>query len=450
VAERTAGDSRSVLERVLGIVTRVEPGEGVTALLLLVDVFLLMTAYSAIKPVREGLILAMKSGAEYKSYMGGAIALALLVAVPAYARFADRLPRNRLVVGVTLFFASHLVLFWLGSAVPWLRARIGLVFYLWLGVFNMMVVAQFWAFATDLYDEARGKRLFPLFGVGQTVGAVAGSAAAVLLLRAIGVYAMLLLSAALLGATAVLTQIVHTRESSRGGARAVAPRLNRGGAFALVRKSKYLRYIAVFAVVFTFVNSNGEFILGKLMKEAALRAVESGVLSEDGVKEWVGAAYGRFYLFTNVATVAVQALLVSRIVRWGGLRVAFFVLPLIALVDALGIAALPLLLVSFWGKVGENSTDYSLNNTVRNMLWLPTTREMKYKAKQAIDTFFIRMGDVSSALLVYFAVQLAGAGIRVVAFTNAGLCLVWLVLARKIVRGYEAQKTPSQATPSSL
>ena len=106
---------KSPLERVLSIVTEVRPGEGATALLLTLNVFLLMTAYLTIKPVREGLILAMKSGAEYKSYMGAAIALTLLIAVPAYARFADRMAKHRLVVVVTLFFASHLVLFFLGK-----------------------------------------------------------------------------------------------------------------------------------------------------------------------------------------------------------------------------------------------------------------------------------------------------------------------------------------------
>ena len=144
----------SAFERALGVVTRVEAGEGVSALLLTLNVFILMTAYSAIKPVREGLILALASGAEYKSYMGAASAIALLVAVPAYARFADKVPRNRLIVGSTLFFASNLVLFWLGSAVPAVRARLGLAFYLWVGVFNMRVIAQFWSFANDVYRGA--------------------------------------------------------------------------------------------------------------------------------------------------------------------------------------------------------------------------------------------------------------------------------------------------------
>jgi hypothetical protein len=49
------------------------------------------------------------------------------------------------------------------------------------------------------------------------------------------------------------------------------------------------------------------------------------------------------------------------------------------------------------GKVLENSTDYSIQNTLRQALFLPTTREAKYKAKAAIDTFFTRAGDVVSA-----------------------------------------------------
>jgi AAA family ATP:ADP antiporter len=429
---------RPLVERLLGVVTRVEAREVTSALLMTLNVLLLMTAYSAIKPVREGLILAMKSGAEYKSYMGGAIAVALLFAVPAYARFADRVPRNRLIVGVTLFFASNLVVFWAGSAFEGVRSRLGLVYYLWLGIFNMMVVAQFWAFANDLYREEQGKRLFPLLGVGQTLGAVLGASLAVWLLSRVGVFNMLLVGAGLLVLTAFLTQAVHQRETKPGSApraRTPDPRQS-GGAFGLVWTSGYLRSIAAFALLFTFVNSNGEYILGRLVKEAADAAVSAGQLEPGAVKEWIGEQYGRFYLLTNIATVAFQALVVSRLVRVWGLERAFYVLPIIAALDAAGAAALPLLGVVFVGKVAENATDYSLNNTLRNMLWLPTTREMKYKAKQAIDTFFVRMGDVSSALVVLVVVGQVGLGARTLALLNLGLVAVWLVLARRIVRGY--------------
>ena len=63
-------------------------------------------------------------------------------------------------------------------------------------------------------------------------------------------------------------------------------------------------------------------------------------------------------------------------------------------------------------KVAENSTDYSLNNTVRNMLFLPCTHEQKFSAKQAIDSFFVRMGDVLSAVLVFLGTTMGAAAAR--------------------------------------
>ena len=36
-------------------------------------------------------------------------------------------------------------------------------------------------------------------------------------------------------------------------------------------------------------------------------------------------------------------------------------------------------------KVADNSLDYSLGNTTKQALWLPASREAKYKAKQALD-----------------------------------------------------------------
>ena len=52
-------------------------------------------------------------------------------------------------------------------------------------------------------------------------------------------------------------------------------------------------------------------------------------------------------------------------------------------------------------KTAENATDYSIMNTAKAMLWLPTTHEEKFQAKQAVDTFFVRIGDVLAALLVF-------------------------------------------------
>ena len=463
---RRDGYRRSALERVLGGVTEVKAGEGITALLLTVNVFLLLTAYYVIKPVREGLILAMKSGAEYKSYLSAAIAVSLLFAVPAYARVASRLPKNKLVVGVTLFFASHLALFWVLSKIPAAEQNLGLVFYVWVGIFNMMVVAQFWAFANDLYTQDQGKRLFALVGIGASVGAALGAYVTSFLKDSLGlgIYELLLVSGLLLVGCALLTQMAHARERAsagqRGGEAGGAPaaavskeeqgRSERDeGAFALVFRHKYLLLIALFSLVFSFVNTNGEYILSVLVKAKAQEAAQAaGIVGDAAVrkftKDFGTTFYGDFFLWVNVIGVALQTFAVSRLVKLGGLRVAFFILPVIALFDSVALLTLPAILtmnelaVLRPAKIAENAADYSINNTVRNMLWLPTTTEMKYKAKQAVDTFFVRMGDVASAALVFAAGERLHWPVRNFAMVNAGLVAVWLVVARSIVRENQA------------
>ena len=76
-----------------------------------------------------------------------------------------------------------------------------------------------------------------------------------------------------------------------------------------------------------------------------------------------------------------------------------FILPVLALINYSIIAVAPILAVVRIGKILENSTDYSIQNTLRQALFLPTSREAKYKAKAAIDTFFTRGGDVVSAAI---------------------------------------------------
>jgi AAA family ATP:ADP antiporter len=116
--------------------------------------------------------------------------------------------------------------------------------------------------------------------------------------------------------------------------------------------------------------------------------------------------------------------------------VSVLVLPIIALTGYAILAFVPILGLVRAVKVAENSTDYSVQNTVRNVLFLPTTRDEKYKAKQAIDSFFWRAGDVLSAALVYVGVTQLGFGATGFARVNLALAGIWVVLALAVGREY--------------
>ncbi len=457
--DKAAPVERSRLEKLLGIFTEVEAGEGVTALLLTSNIFLLLMAYYVIKPVREGLILAMPSGAEYKSYMSGAIAVALLLAVPAYVRFAKKWPRNKLIVGVTLFFVSHLALFFVLSNIAAIKPYLGLIFFLWVGIFNMMVIAQFWAFANDVYTEKQGKRLFALIGIGASTGAAFGAAIAKFIIPIIGLYQMFLVAGAMLVICAFIAQVVHVRETKKGDrqanrqlnvtgaaasqnlsetvdkAKKAREEAARTGAFGMVFKYKYLLLMATFSLLFTLVNTNGEYILGSIVSAAADDQIAAGAIAAADKGKWIGAWFGDFFFYVNVLGVALQSFVVSRLVKFGGIKLALFFFPVVALLDAAAIAVMPILLTARIGKTVENASDYSVNNTARNMLWLPTTKAMKYQAKQAVDTFFVRMGDVGSALLVYLLLRILDiASARLFAIVNVGLLAGLLVVCALILR----------------
>ena len=120
--------------------------------------------------------------------------------------------------------------------------------------------------------------------------------------------------------------------------------------------------------------------------------------------------------------LVLQLFVVSRAHQVCRRRVGVLVLPVMALTGYAVLAFAPMLALVRVVKIAENATDYSIQNTVRNVLFLPTSRDEKYKAKQAIDSFFWRAGDVMSAALVFVGITMLGLG-------TSGFARVNLVLA---------------------
>jgi AAA family ATP:ADP antiporter len=343
-------------------------------------------------------------------------ALLLLAVVPAYGYFASKATRSRLITWVTLFFVSNLVLFYfLGAA----GLHVGIAFFLWVGIFNVVVTAQFWAYANDLYDEESGKRIFPIIGIGSSLGAWAGARLAARLFAAFDAYHLMLVGAAGLLLSIVLVRLVDARRGSNPVGQQQQPPASTKGGFGLVLSNRYLLLIALMVLMFNLVNSLGEYVLGQMVVSEAKAAVASGTITSAQLKAHIGSFYGSFYSWVNLLGLFLQVFVVSRLFKYVGVRGALFVLPLIALGSYSLMALLPVLGIVQIAKVLENSTDYSIQNTARHALFLPTTREAKYKAKAAIDTFFWRVGDMLQAGFV-----LVG--------TGAGVCHKALCLAEHL------------------
>lgn len=414
---------KSRLDRALSLFTDIQAGESGTALLMLVNIFLLLVCYSVIKTVREPLIL-LGGGAEVRSYAAAGQALVLIGFVPAYAWLASRVGRARLLITVSLFFIVCIELF--ATAVAARVPYVGVAFFIWVGVFNISLIAQFWSFANDIYSKDAGNRLFPIIAVGMTAGAPLGSFAAARLFQFGATPSVILqVSAVLLAGNAALYMWIDRRARERSAA--PAPALDTRGGFALVLANPYLRLIAALVVLLNVVNTTGEYMVAKLLTMHVNELALANPLFDK--QAYIGAFSGQYQFWVNVGALLLQAFVTSRLVRHGGLRAALFALPLIALSGYAIVAAGVGFSVVRWIKTAENATDYSIMNTARQLLWLPTSREEKYKAKQAIDAFFVRFGDVLSAVVVYAGATLLGLSIEQFAVVNIALTVVWLGIA---------------------
>ncbi len=215
-------------------------------------------------------------------------------------------------------------------------------------------------------------------------------------------------------------------------------------------------------LLLNLVNTTGEYILGKLVENygaertelAVTEATQAGVTlafgnrdfgdpaTADSQREYqrsvIGSFYANFFLWVNLLGMFMQLFIVSRLVKYGGVRAGLLWLPIVALGTYAVIFFLPAIRFARLGKTFENASDYSINKTTMQMLFLPTSRDIKYKAKQVIDSFFHRIGDVFSAVIVFLGTSVFVFGPKGFAVFNVFVIGVWLLVVLQIVREHKA------------
>jgi AAA family ATP:ADP antiporter len=199
---------------------------------------------------------------------------------------------------------------------------------------------------------------------------------------------------------------------------------------------RFVLAAGMLALFLSWASTNGENLLFQVVQEGIARTAGAGLDATSTLAraQATTAFYGDFYLWTNVAALVAQLLLTSRLLQRGGLAAIIFALPLLALLASAVVALAPALAILKWVKVAEQATDYSLNQTARQVLWLPASAEMKLESKPAVDAIFVRLGDGLAALTMLASSQLAGHSTQLLIAVNLILVACWLVTAMVVVR----------------
>lgn len=442
-------------ERILRLFADVHPKEGATSLILVANIFLILVAFYLIKPVREGWLAVTDIGnltkLEIKAYSAFAQSLLLLGILPFYARLAAKWNRHDLILRVGILFSILLVGFWLSQPGLLLGSfpLFGILFYLFVGIFSVTLVAQFWAFSSDIYGAERGKRLFPLIAIGAALGATLGSwtGQKLVSLPAVDAFDLILIALVPLGLSLALAMKSDRRgtygdPSSWTTERWDEPAAPAGdGPFRLILKHRYLKATALMIMVFTWVVTSGDNILFGIVQNTLVET-HAGLSDNPAqfnlaMQESTAAFYGDLYFWVNLITLILQAFVVSRILKAGGMQALLYTTPIISLAAYASMAFLPVIGLIKILKVAENSSTLSIHNTARHMLWLPTSKEMLYQAKPTVDTLFVRLGDGMAALTILIGTrvfQLSNTGFVVV---NILLVFVWIGLSTYLHREHE-------------
>ena len=435
----SSGRFSTWFSRVVG--AEVHAGEWQLMALFFANLFLLLAAYYILKVIREPLIL-LGGSAVQRSYARGLQAGLLVVLIPAYSVLANRIEPARLVKCTTAVFVASLGLFFVARRAG---VGVGFAFFVWFGIFSTLSIAQFWSIANDVMTQSQGKRLFPLVAVGGTAGGILGAQFAARAFSHITPEGMMLVAAGVLVICMVLTHEVHARGIAHRYGPVGAPveaRDPRGG-FSLVIGDQYLLLIGLSVTALNLITTTGDFLLAQMV------STKAHLLPEAQRARYIGAFYGDLQTWVTVLTTIAQIFFVSRVFKTVGIGGALLFMPLVVVVGYASFALAPLLAAVTAVKVGESTTDYSLENTIQHALFLPTSRDAKYKAKSAIDTVSKRLGDLGSTALVFVGTRSAF-GVRTYAIANVVAGLVWIWLTIQLRRRQRAMIAGASGVAASI
>jgi ATP:ADP antiporter, AAA family len=351
--------------------------------------FLLFASYFMLRPVRETFGIA--GGVDNLQWLYLGTFLATLVVVPIYGTLAKRMQRRRLLPATYIFSAIIMAGFGFGLMVDPDNVWTARAFYIWLSVFNLFVISIAWSLMADVFNADQGHRLFGQIAAGASLGGLTGPLLSGLLVGPLGHAGLLLLSTGLLLTTLIAARYLIGWRERHGCPEDPEnpPEARIGGSIwaglTLILRSPYLLGISLFVLLLTSVSTFLYFEQARVV-EATFpdRTAQTQVFSA-------------IDFTVQTLTIFIQIFVTGRLTRRLGVTVLLAAVPL-TMMFGFGLLALAatfpvLAFVMIVRRVGE----YALVRPGREMLFTNVDAETKYKAKNAIDTFVYRGGDVIAA-----------------------------------------------------
>jgi ATP:ADP antiporter, AAA family len=416
---------KTVFKRILTPFVQLREDESITLVLMFAYSFFTMAGYNVVKPATRSQFID-KLGASNLPYVLLATGLLMSVVIHGYNKLMGVLPRRYVFPGTQLVMVGLLVMFW--SLFKTGESWVSVAFYFWGALAGSLLISQFWTLANDIYDPRQAKRLFGFIGGGSSLGGMVGAGLAGRLARPIGTENLLLVGAALLAACFFAAGgVIASRKTPASQSKATSKEkgMSLFEAARLLVQSKHFRIIAI-VISFASIGAGiidqqlnmavGEFIPGKDDRTRFLADVT---------------------FYSSLAGFFIQMTLTSRMHRLLGIGFALLILPIGLGSTALVMLLAPALWSSSLARVADTALRYTADKTTREILFMPLSTELKYKAKPFADVAVDRLArGAGAALALIIAIQVFHLQWWQLSYLSIPIAALWVFMAIRARKEY--------------
>jgi ATP/ADP translocase/HEAT repeat protein len=420
----------STIHKILSRTIDIKHREIPTALLMFLYFFLITCSAYIIKPVKiSNFLESLNADRLPFAYLSAAILMGFVVSLNT--KLLHAMKRNVYISITLVIFISTLLLFWFFFRYEW--NWISMVYWVWCDIFTITTVTQFWIMVNDIYHPRQARRLIGFLVSGGLLGGIAGSLLARFLAQVMGTTDLLLICPFLLLPCIFIVSILHKQSQESFGDKKgeeTSSESSKTGyleSFNIIKKNRYLLILSAIMATAIIITTMVDFQFNSV--------VETAFSDQDGRTAFLGAFFTGLLIFSYL----VHVLLTNRILKNFGMRMALLITPLFLLLASISVLFFPAAFLIYWAitiKGGDKSLSHSLNQSVRELLYIPVSPDIKFKAKVFIDMFVNKFAKGLAATILLICIFLFHLSFTFITLIIIGFCLLWIFLNRWITREY--------------
>ncbi len=407
----------------------IHEGEEFKTFLMFTFIFLLIASLLVVKPVRTSLFL-VKFGVEKLPLVYILVALFSAVFASFYSRYSRKFRLNYLMLITLLISIICLWIFWLMLYSGYQESWYLYALYIWVDIFGVITGAQFWLLANYIFNAREARRLFGFIGAGAISGGIFGGYLTNFLAPRIRTENLIFISMGFLIICVFLLWMIWERSIDPTARERffrqkmdISSRIQ-DNPVRLILKSRHLVYltgiIGVSVVVANLVDYQFSAVARKEIAEA----------------DRLTAFFGFWISTLSVVSLGIQLFLTGRTIKYFGVIISLFFLPLGLLIGAVLILLSPALWSAIIIKVNEGSLKHSINRSGTELLALPIPQNIKNKAKAFIDVFIRNFAQGFGGIVLIVLTVGLSFSIQHISLVTLGLIAMWIYLIIKVKDEY--------------